>query len=85
MILWSIELLMTGNLEKDKCSLALKEIQRLSPGNGFVQVDSYKDEEQKKIFDNWVLTAKFHDYPNNWLKLFKSAGYTGDYYWTIIV
>jgi len=73
------------NLEKDECFLALKEIERLSPGKGFVQVDSYLDEEQKKVFDNWVLTAKFHDYPKNWIKLFKSAGYTGDYYWTIIV
>ncbi len=73
------------NLEKDECFLALKEIERLSPGKGFVQVDSYLDKEQKKVFDNWVLTAKFHDYPKNWIKLFKSAGYTGDYYWTIIV
>jgi len=40
--------------------------------------------EQKAVFEDWVLTAKFHDYPDGWLKLFKEAGYTGDYYWTII-
>jgi hypothetical protein len=31
-----------------------------------------------------VLTAEFHDYPEGWLKLFKEAGYTGNYAWTII-
>jgi hypothetical protein len=33
---------------------------------------------------SWVLTAKFHDYPDGWLKVFAEAGYTGDYYWTIL-
>ena len=31
-----------------------------------------------------VLTAKFHDYPDGWLKLFREAGYSGDWYWTIL-
>jgi hypothetical protein len=31
-----------------------------------------------------VLTARFHDYPDGWRKMFSEAGYTGDYYWTII-
>jgi len=30
------------------------------------------------------LTARFHDYPDGWVRLFNEAGYTGDYYWTII-
>ena len=49
-----------------------------------MQVDSYRTPEQKEIFESWVLTAEFHDYPDGWLKLFAEAGYTGDYYWTII-
>jgi len=63
---------------------ALKEIQRLSNGRAFVQVDSYHDEEQRRLFLEWVLTACFHDYPAGWLKLFVEAGYTGDHYWTIV-
>ena len=59
-------------------------MKRLSPKKSFVQVDSYENEKQKKLFKDWVLTAKFHDYPPGWLRLFKSARYTGDYYWTII-
>jgi len=72
------------NLERGELITALREIERLAPGKGFVQVDSYRTPEQKELFEEWVLTAKFHDYPDGWIKLFQEAGYTGDYYWTII-
>ncbi|NNF79987.1 MAG: class I SAM-dependent methyltransferase [Rhizobiales bacterium] len=72
------------NLPRDRAKIALQEIQRLSGGKAFVRVDSYRTPEQKAIFESWVLTAEFHDYPDGWLKLFEEAGYTGDYYWTII-
>ena len=72
------------NLERNDLVKSLKEIQRLAPGKGYVQVDSYNSSEQKEVFESWVLTAKFHDYPSGWLELFKEAGYTGDYCWTII-
>ena len=72
------------NLDRADLIVALKEIERLAPGRGFVQVDSYRTPEQKAVFEEWVLTAKFHDYPDGWVRLFKEAGYTGDYYWTII-
>ena len=41
-------------------------------------------EKQKKIFESWVLTAKYYGYPTEWKELFYQAGYTGYYYWTII-
>lgn len=72
------------NLSRDRCKVALQEIERLAPGKGFVQVDSYKNVEQKELFEAWVLTAMFHDYPAGWIDLFLEAGYTGDYYWTIV-
>ena len=72
------------NLEKPLVIQALQEIERLAPGRGFVQVDSYRTPEEKSLFETWVLTAKYHDYPQEWLKTFAEAGYTGDYYWTII-
>jgi ubiquinone/menaquinone biosynthesis C-methylase UbiE len=72
------------NLIKDRCIDALREIQRLAPGKGFVQVDSYRTPEQKSIFESWVLTALHHDYPDRWVELFRGAGYTGDWYWTIM-
>lgn len=72
------------NLPRDLCITALKEMERLSPGKTFVQVDSYFTPEQKAVFESWVLTAKFYGYPEEWKELFSEAGYTGDYYWTII-
>ena len=72
------------NLARPDCIRALCEIERLAPGKGFVQVDSYRTPEQRAVFVEWVLTAKHHDYPDGWLKTFAEAGYTGDYYWTII-
>ena len=63
---------------------ALRELQRVSKGKGFLQVDSYHTPEQKEIFEDWVLTAEFHDFPDEWIKLFNQAEYTGDYYWTVL-
>lgn len=72
------------NLPREKCLTALREMERLSPGKCFLQVDSYHTPEQKEIFESWVLTAEYYGYPNEWIQLFNEAGYTGDYYWTII-
>ena len=72
------------NLLRNRAAGALREIQRVSGGRAFVRVDSYRTPEQKAIFESWVLTAEFHDYPSGWLQLFNEAGYTGDYCWVII-
>lgn len=72
------------NLPRGRAVDALREIQRLSGGRAFVQVDSYYTPAQKETFERWVLTAEFHDYPAGWLELFREAGYTGDYFWTIV-
>ena len=72
------------NLPRPRAVTAMREIERLSGGRAFVQVDSYRTPEQKEIFESWVLTAEFHDYPEGWIELFGEAGYTGDWYWTII-
>ena len=72
------------NLERPDVIRALCEIERLAPQRSFVQVDAYHTPEQRSLFMSWVLTAVFHDYPNEWVKAFEEAGYTGDWYWTIL-
>jgi SAM-dependent methyltransferase len=72
------------NFERDDCIRAVREMQRLAPGRGYIQVDSYRTPEEREIFLSWVLTAKTHYDPVGWEELFTEAGYTGDYYWTII-
>jgi ubiquinone/menaquinone biosynthesis C-methylase UbiE len=72
------------NLPYDRCVIAIREMERLAPGKGYVQVDSYRTPEQKALFESWVLTAMYHDYPAGWERLFAEAGYTGDWNWTIV-
>ncbi len=72
------------NFPRQRAVKVMQEIQRLSGGKAFVQVDSFHTAEQKDIFESWVLTAEFYDYPDGWIKLFQEARYTGDWYWTII-
>lgn len=72
------------NLDRNGVLMALREIERLAPGRAFVQVDSYHTPEQRELFMQWVLTAKFHDYPQGWIGVFDEAGYTGDWSWTVL-
>ena len=71
------------NLPRAGVITALREIQRVGK-RAFAQVDSYHTAEQKALFEEWVLTAEFYDYPSGWLDAFDEAGYTGDFAWTII-
>ena len=72
------------NLEREACIQAVREIERLAPGQGYIQVDSYRNEHERELFLSWVLTAKTHYDPAGWCELFREAGYTGTYSWTII-
>jgi ubiquinone/menaquinone biosynthesis C-methylase UbiE len=69
------------NLPINELILALKEIERVSKGKSFITVDAFRNEEEKKKMLDWNLTAQTILSVEEWLKLFKSSGYTGDYYW----
>ena len=65
--------------------MAIKEIMRVSKGNkNFIQVDSYKNDNEKKIFLDWVLTAETHFYRDKWIYFFKKCGYKGFWNWTLL-
>jgi SAM-dependent methyltransferase len=73
------------NLDRADLITAVREIERVAcDSKAYVQVDSYRTPEERELFVDWVLTARTHDYPDGWKKIFAEAGYTGDYYWTII-
>ena len=72
------------NLNRERCLAALREIERLAPRRGYVQVDAYHTEAEREIFLGWVLTAVTFLKPEDWRALFAEAGYKGDYYWTIL-
>lgn len=72
------------NLELEECKNAIAEIQRVSKGKSFIQVDAYRNDEELAFFKDWMLTARTYLKPEEWIQLFHDVGYTGDYYWTIL-
>ena len=72
------------NLDRRGVIRSLREFGRVGKGFSYVRVDSYRTPQEREIFLEWVLTAKFHDYPSGWEALFAEAGFRGDWTWTII-
>ncbi|HEY9081035.1 class I SAM-dependent methyltransferase [Magnetovibrio sp.] len=72
------------NLERDRCIKAIQEIERVAPGRSYIQVDAYRNDSERDLFLDWVLTAVTFGNLDFWREMFAEAGYTGDYYWTII-
>jgi SAM-dependent methyltransferase len=72
------------NLDREGCLRSLREIERVCPGRGFVQVDAYRTEQERALFLDWMLTAKTFDTPRGWERMFAAANYRGHYWWTIL-
>lgn len=74
------------NLDYDNCKKAIHELKRVANKNQniFIQVDAYTSEYELELFKEWVLTAETYMKPVDWVNLFKSVDYDGDYFWTII-
>lgn len=72
------------NLELPECRQALREIQRVSRKQAYVVVDAYRTEEQRQRLLDWILTAKTFMRVDEWERVFREVGYTGDYYWFIL-
>ena len=73
------------NQVPDGCRRALRELGRVAPaGKAFVQVDAYRNDEELELFEAWMLTAKTYCKPDEWISMFEDAGYSGDYFWTIL-
>ena len=69
------------NLNKRKCALAIKEINRVSKKHAFIMVDAYKKKKEKERMYNWNLTAKTIMSRKSWKIFFKKNNYKGDYFW----
>ena len=71
------------NLARDECSMALKEVQRVSKEGSFVTLDAYNNLQEKELMKAWNLTAKTMMHVDEWKLFFKEVSYDGDYYWFI--
>ena len=73
------------NLKLIECKKSIKEIMRVAKSNkNFIQVDSYRNKDEKKLFMDWVLTAETHFYTSKWTEFFSECGYNGYWNWTIL-
>lgn len=72
------------NLPLEECKQALREIQRVSRRHAFITVDAWRDEEERKRMQAWILTAYTYMHVDDWKKLFEEVGYRGDYYWFFV-
>lgn len=74
------------NLPYDECKQAVRELMRVTRNkrNIFIQVDAYGNADEKALFEAWMLTAKTYLQPDEWIAMFDSVGYAGDYFWTTL-
>jgi len=70
------------NLPFEECKQALREIERVGK-NTFIVNDAWRNDEEKERMHRWNLTGKTYTHVDDWKKLFKEVGYSGDYFWFI--
>ncbi len=67
------------NLYNYELMAAVKEIERVSIGNRYISVESYRNEREKANLLYWQLTCESFYTPEEWRWFYELAGYTGDY------
>lgn len=71
------------NLPDALCRRAIREMERVGRRHKYLQVDSFRNEEERWNLEQWQLTAELIYSPDQWKRLLAEEGYTGDVYWTI--
>lgn len=71
------------NLPDPLCRKALREMERVGKKHKYLQVDSFRNQQEKEALEVWQLTAELIYGTDQWKQMFREVGYTGDFYWTI--
>lgn len=58
---------------------ALKEIERVSAAHKYINVEAYRNEQEKVNLMYWQLTCRAFHTPGEWEWIFEQTGYTGDH------
>lgn len=74
-----ISLTTLHNLKIYDLKKAVMEIQRVSAGNSYIMVESFRDEKEEVNMLYWQLTCASFYAVDEWEWLYKEWGYTGDY------
>tara|TARA_B100000212_G_scaffold89261_1_gene65434 strand:+ start:7342 stop:8025 length:684 start_codon:yes stop_codon:yes gene_type:complete len=68
-------------LSKADTIKAISEIQRITTKNSYLRIAAYKNNSQKEIIDKWATGGRCYLHVDEWLEVFKDAGYKGYYDW----
>jgi len=71
------------NLPEPLCRRAIREMERVSRRDTYLQVDSFRNDEERWRLEQWQLTAELIYSTEQWKALLTDEGYRGDVYWTI--
>lgn len=74
-----ISLATLHNLKVFDLKRAVQEIGRVSKGNSYIMVESYRNDEEEVNLLYWQLTCASYYSVEEWEWLYREWGYTGDY------
>lgn len=74
-----ISLATLHNLRIYDLKKAVQEIERVGKGNGYIMVESYRNDREEMNLLYWQLTCASYYAVDEWEWLYKEWGYTGDY------
>ena len=69
------------NLNREDCAKSLQEIERVSKKNSFITVDAFSNSQEKKLMEEWNLTALTVMHTADWINFFLQNNYSGDFFW----
>ncbi|MBI3558307.1 MAG: methyltransferase domain-containing protein, partial [Deltaproteobacteria bacterium] len=58
---------------------SVRELQRVSKGEGFIGLESYRNEKEKANLLYWQLTCEAFFTPKEWVWIYDQCGFTGDH------
>ena len=70
-------------LEYKNVRLAIKEMVRVSAKNVYISVGAFRNQKEKNNLDKWAVLSTTYMHTSEWLKLFRTVKYKGDYQWFI--
>lgn len=74
-----ISLATLHNLKIFDLKKAVQEIERVSKGNSYIMVESYRNDTEEVNMLYWQLTCAIYYSVDEWEWLYREWGYTGDY------
>ena len=81
-VVYSVDVVYTMSV--DECADAMREIERVGK-RAFVQVESYRNEQERDNLITWDCTARTVMSTDEWARFFSDIGYSGYYYWRVFL